>query len=299
MSEPNLHLLINPTAGRGKAGRRLPRILKLLAEADLEPVVHSSTVDHGLEAMTRTLAHDADNRLIVVGGDGSLHEVVNGILGEKSDIPFAVIPSGTGNDFAKAAEIPLDWVTTTMLLSDRLASNSPARKLDAGRINQRFFVNGAGIGFDAKVTRIAKSIRWPVGDLVYLIALLRAMIGPIATPNLRLSAAAPIWDGPVTLASINNGTWVGGMFHIAPMAWLDDGKLELLIAAPVGRRRILQLVPMLMRGEHLDEDELAHRQITKLLIESDEPVECHLDGELQAPQQRFEIEVLPNVLRLI
>lgn len=299
MSQPNLHLLINPTAGRGKAGRRLPRILKLLAEADLEPSVHSSSAEKGLEAITRTLTGDPANRLIIVGGDGSLHEVVNGILGEKSEVPFALIPSGTGNDFAKAAEIPLDWVTTTMLLSDRLASNSPARKLDAGRINDRYFVNGAGIGFDAKVTRIAKSINWPIGELIYLVALLRALLGPIGTPNLRFSAAAPIWDGPVTLTSINNGTWVGGLFHIAPMAWLDDGKLELLIAAPVGRRRILQLIPKLMRGEHLEEEELAHRQITKLLIESDEPVECHLDGEIQAPQQRFEIEVLPNILRLI
>lgn len=239
------------------------------------------------------------SRIVVAGGDGSVHEAVNGIMKSVNDAALGVIPTGTGNDFAKACDIPLDWEHAARLLADRLAAGQYARTIDIGAMNDRYFANGAGIGLDAKVTRIARSYRLPIGDLVYLLAIFRAMIDGIATPRLRISSADFSWDGPATLASISNGPWIGGMFHIAPKARNDDGSLELMIAGPVSRRRILSLLPKLMSGTHMQEAEIRHQSVTRLSVVSSEPVASHLDGEMQAMQQRFDFEILPSALHLL
>ena len=145
------HLIVNPAAGRGRAGKHVPRILELLAQAGVTPELHISDATGDIENLVRSLLASDARTLLIAGGDGSVHEAVNGILGSRSDAAFGVIPVGTGNDFAKAAGIPADWVTATRLLADRLTSNASPRRIDAGRMNERFFANGAGIGFDATV----------------------------------------------------------------------------------------------------------------------------------------------------
>lgn len=212
---------------------------------------------------------------------------------------LGVIPTGTGNDFAKAAGIPLDWEHATQFLADRIANDESPRKIDVGRFNDRYFANGAGVGFDATATRVARSIRLPIGDLVYLLAIFRTMFDGIATPTLTITADDFSWNGPLTLAAISNGPWVGGMFHIAPMASNSDKVLELLIAKPVTRRRILTLLPKLMNGKHIDEPEILHRSVTKVKIRSESPLPSHLDGEVQPLQAAFDIEVLPGALDLL
>ena len=299
MSAPDLHLFINPTAGRGRAAKRLPRILELLADANLEAIVHKSSGVGDLENSVRTQVDAGATHLIIAGGDGSIHEAANGILSSGEDAALGVIPTGTGNDFAKAAHIPLDWETATRLLVDRVASGATPRRIDAARMNDRYFANGAGIGFDAKVTRIARSYHWPIGDLIYLFAIFRAMTDGIATPELTIKTDDFEFHGPLTLANISNGPWIGGMFHIAPMADNSDGQLELLVVAPVTRRRIVSLLPKLMQGLHMNEDEVTHVSVQRLQIECEEPVPSHLDGEVQPLNTRFEIEILPEALSLI
>jgi diacylglycerol kinase (ATP) len=215
------------------------------------------------------------------------------------DCALGVVPSGTGNDFAKACGITLDWEQATRSLAQRITTSAPVRKIDIGRVNDRYFANGLGIGFDAKVTRVARSYRWQVGDLVYLLAILRCLYDGIATPDMDIRDEHIKLSGPVTLATVCNGPWVGGMFHIAPMADNADGRMDLLIASPVSRMRILALLPLLMRGKHMQEPEIMHHLVRKLTITSAGPVEWHLDGEIQPLQNRFDIEVLPAALNLL
>ena len=292
-------LFINPTAGRGRAGRRLAAIGRLLAESGVAVECIASSARGDIERRIAEAADAGHRRIIVAGGDGTIHEAVNGIMQSDVRIEFGVIPTGTGNDFAKACGIPLDWEQATQLLADRIASGTLARRIDIGRINDRYFANGAGIGFDAKVTRIARAYRVPIGDLVYLLAILRSMVDGIATPHMRITADQTFWDGPVTLANIANGPWIGGMFHIAPGAHNDDGSFDLLIAAPVSRARILSLLPKLISGTHLGEKEIVHKPVTRLVVECSEPIASHLDGEVQPLQERFEIELLAGALDLL
>ena len=138
---------------------------------------------------------------------------------------LGVIPTGTGNDFAKASSIPLDWEQATRLLGVRIVAGATWRRVDVGRMNERYFANGVGIGFDARITKVARSYRWPIGDLVYLLALLRCIVDGVTTPAMTISAEELTRSGPTTLVNVSNGAWIGGMFHIAPMADNSDGKL--------------------------------------------------------------------------
>jgi len=299
MATDTIHLFLNPTAGRGRAGRRQPRILELLSQSDIQVEYHASRSAGDLEAQVRKHVDGGATRLLVAGGDGSVHEAVNGIMLSSNTAALGVIPTGTGNDFAKACDIPLNWEHATRLLGDRLKAAGKPRKIDIGQFNDRFFANGAGVGFDAKVTRIAESIRLPIGDLVYLLAILKTMTGGIATPHLQIRAGDYSWDGPVTLAAISNGPWVGGMFRIAPMADNTDNLMNLIIAKPVTRRRLLTLLPKLMNGQHLQESEIIHHPVTALSIKAEQAIPSHLDGEVQPLQSEFEISVLAGALDLL
>lgn len=299
MANDSVLLLLNPVAGRGRARRRLPHIERILRRADIRYDVYLSSAagDIETEAMARSLA--GQGVFIVAGGDGSVHEAVNGIVRAGRNSRLGVIPTGTGNDFAKASGFSLNWRKTTQALCERLVSDGPARTIDLGRMNDRYFANGAGIGFDARVTQIARSYRIPIGDLVYLLAIFRGMAGGVATAPMRISADDFDWNGPVTLANISNGPWIGGMFHIAPMARNDDGELDLLIADPVSRTRICTLLPSLVRGRHVGKPEITHARVRRVVIDAQAPVPSHLDGELQAPAAHFEIEMLPAALSLL
>lgn len=294
-----VHLFLNPTAGRGRAGKRESRIVEILDRGGVSLEVYRSEAVGDLEENLLAAVDNGVKKVIVAGGDGSVHEAANGIMRAQGSAALGVIPTGTGNDFAKAAGITLEWEHATALLADRIAAGESTRPIDVGRMNTRYFINGAGVGFDAKVTRIARSYRIPIGDLVYLLAIFRGMAGGIATPHMRISSDRKIWDGPVTLANVANGAWIGGMFHIAPVAENDDGNFDLLLAAPVSRRRIVTLLPKLIAGTHMGEREIVHEPVRDLLIDCDEPVASHLDGEVQPLQQRFEIEMLAGALALL
>lgn len=298
MSVETAHLFLNPAAGRGRSGKRALRIRELLSDRGFPLEVHLSERTGDLEEQVRLCVENGAQRVVVAGGDGSVHEATNGIMRANGDAVLGVIPTGTGNDFAKAAGITLDWEHATKLLADRIAAGEQSRRVDVGKMNDRYFANGAGVGFDARVTRIARSYRAPIGDLVYLLAIFRGMAEGIATPNMRITTDRDVRTGPITLANVASGPWIGGMFNIVPTARNDDGKFDLLIVAPVSRPRILALLPKLMSGKHMGEKEITHEPVTHILIEADEPVDSHLDGEMQPMQQRFEIELLAGALRL-
>lgn len=299
MTDHPVTLFVNPTAGRGRAGQRVERIQQLFEAGGVSLDIVRSRAVRDLEDQVTSHIQNGVRKIVVVGGDGSVHEAVNGLQRAGVDCALGIIPSGTGNDFAKACGIPLDWEQATRSLLQRMTSASPVRRIDIGRVNGRYFANGIGIGFDAKVTRIARSYRWRIGDFVYLLAILRCLYDGVATPDMRIHNEHIDLSGPVTLATVCNGSWVGGMFHIAPMADNADGKMDLLIANPVSRMRILALLPLLMRGKHMHEPEIVHHLVNKLTVTASAPVESHLDGEVQPLQARFDIEVLPAALDLL
>ena len=299
MTVDTLPLFLNPVAGRGRAGKHARPIIDLLAANGVRVTLRESTAVADLERQVRDYAKDNPGPIIVAGGDGSVHEAVNGLLAAGGNNAMGLIPIGPGNDFAKACSISLEWETAATLLATRIVDAAPSRRVDAGRMNDRYFANGVGIGFDAKVNRIARKYRWPIGDLVYLVAVLEGLWDGVITPSVTMHFNDEEYRGRITLANVSNGAWVGGMFYIAPAAVNDDGRFDLVFAGPVTRRRVLALLPKLIKGTHIGQPDIRHVEVSAFELIADAPVPSHLDGEAQALQTDFRIEVLPGALEVM
>ena len=132
MNAETVHLFLNPTAGRGRAGKRERRIVELLGGSKLPVELHRSSDVGDLEAKIRRHVEAGQSLIVVAGGDGSVHEAVNGIMAGAGTARLGVIPTGTGNDFAKASDISLDWERATRLLGERIAAGATWRRIDVG-----------------------------------------------------------------------------------------------------------------------------------------------------------------------
>lgn len=298
MTTDAVTVIYNPTAARGRAARRIDAVSAAFDRHGLAHRLEPSREAGGVETAVWQAAMDGATRIIVAGGDGSVHEAANGLMRASRETALGVVPLGTGNDFAKACSIPQDASDAAELLAERIRHGVPPRTIDVGRMNGRYFINGAGIGFDARVSEIADGIRWPIGDLVYLVAVFRGLLEGCCTPSLTLEYNGLIRHGPLTLASISNGSWVGGMFPIAPMARNDDGQFELVFADPLSRLAVMALLPSLLQGKHIGRKAIHHAAVTSCRIRAEVPLASHLDGENQPPATEFEIELLPEALRL-
>jgi len=296
----DLTLIWNPTAGRGRARHALPIILDQFSAAHFAVDLRESAQRGGIETQVCNAANRGANAIVVIGGDGSVHEAANGLLHAERQPPLGILPAGTGNDFAKAAGIELDIRAAISALTNRLTRGATLGRIDVGECNERFFVNGAGIGIDARVADVASRIRLPIGDAVYAWGVVRCLIEGIATPPLRLSAdGEALWNGPATLINVANGPWVGSRFHIAPGADISDGRFDLIIADAVTRRRVAALIPLLLHGRHVGEDEIHRHSVMRVTVESDAPLPCHLDGEPQRPVAHIELRCRPGALTLL
>jgi len=299
MKSNEILLFVNPTAGRGRA----KKVAKLVGAKFQEEGIGVETVDSqaegDLEEKVFGAAKSGVTSIVVAGGDGSVHEAVNGILQSATKSALGIVPLGTGNDFAKAVYGTSDWRHVAHTIAMRIKEGSPNQKIDVGRMNERYFANGAGIGFDAKINTMAKKYRWPIGSLVYLFAVIEGLWDGVITPTVTIRSKAFEYNGPITLANVSNGPWVGGLFRIAPMARINDGLFDLVIASPMSRSRLFLLIPKLLQGSHIGEPGVQQLTIESFSLSSTEPLPSHLDGEVQPMQTTFDIRVLNNALRII
>lgn len=233
--------------------------------------------------------------MVAAGGDGTVHEVVNGLMRAGAQSALGVIPLGSGDDFAKL--LPGDLVA-------RLLSGDE-RRFDVGRIDSgagtRYFANGMDVGFGAHG---ADNLRRVPGALKGLGAYLGALVLTLLDyPVLRLRVQlddAPAFDLDTVMAAAMNGTTFGGSFRVCPEARPDDGLLDLLLVDAVGRVGILDIVAKILRGTHAADPRLRLARARRLRIESPSPLIVEADGEIAFREaKQLDIAVLPRALRLI
>ncbi len=288
-------LIINPAAGRG-AGQKLgPAIVSYLAQLDITVQSFYSDSPGGVTRLAKQQLQARPEMLVVAGGDGSVHEAVNGWMQAGGGVPLAVIPIGTGNDFSKMLAAGSDW---------RAACHSIAtgntRRVDVGHCNDFYFANSLGIGFDAQVALTANRMQWLHGDLVYGVAVAYTLLLDHRTPSVRLRHKGGTLDTSITLIAVSNGCCEGGAFKLAPHAKIDDGQFDVIVAQGMGRLGILALVPRVLRGSHLGRPGIVDLKTDRLLIESEAGLPVHADGEIRyTDARRLEIEILPQSLTLV
>lgn len=295
-------LICNPTAGRGRAGRLLGDVQTLLHSLG---VTNTVALTHRPGEATTLAAQALDEGfalVIAMGGDGTLNEVVNGLvpassLGEQNTPPgvLGVIPVGTGNDFIKMLGIPQDWRAACK----RIAAAQP-RRVDIGRVNGRIFLNNVGIGFDAQVGIEAKKIRWLSGQAVYLAALARNMLLSYRTPEVCVHLDDVQIKQSITLLTIGNGRCSGGGFWLTPNAEVDDGFFDICLVRGLSKAQMLALVPSAMKGTHITAEPVRMSRARQITVTSADPLPVHADGEiLYTDAHHLEVALLPDALDVL
>ncbi len=293
-------MVVNPTAGRGRARGESVRAAAQFRELGIEvETVHTRGRGDG-----KSLAAEAGERCDVVvafGGDGTVHEVAAGLYKSGSTAALAVIPAGSGNDFAKALSMPLN-----VHESVRIVAAAPTRTIDLGSVHATaggsvasgVFVNAVGFGFDSVTAERAAHSRKMRGVFGYLLVALRTLA---TWRDIEMNVVADGWQhrGNTMLVTAGNGTCSGGGFYLTPLARPDDGLLDLCVVRPSPLPALIMLMVRVMRGKHLDHRNVSYRKVRRVTVESDAFLPVHLDGEILTNKaKRIDIEVVPGALRV-
>jgi len=287
-------LAVNPTAGRGRAAR-----LALEAEhairATWGPVEVLTTTAPGTAiAQVRAAVERGAERVLVLGGDGTLHEAANGLLSASvgQTPPIGILPAGTGNDYAK--------MTGTVGLSPteavrRLAAGG-VRRFDVGTAVGEYFLNSIGIGFDAEVARVVGRWKWATGLPAYLAAVLQ-VLAKFTPLELTVEADSGSFSDRLLLLEVAIGPCVGGGFRLTPDARWDDGLLDLCAIRHLWVPGVLIRLPLVMLGRHTRLRHVRMQQARRVTIGSSQAtLRAQLDGELREVSVPLEIRLLPERL---
>jgi YegS/Rv2252/BmrU family lipid kinase len=289
MSGPRHLMLVNPSAGGGRAGRALPELERALRNRELDyRLVMTTSLEHGCEEARRAAA--AGEIPVVMSGDGLIGQVGGVLAG--GDVPLGVVPGGRGNDFARVAGIPTEIPAAVELLAA-----GTTRAVDVGEVNGRRFLCIASCGFDSDANRIANEARFVRGNLVYVYAALRALAAwKPARFQLVLDGERREVTG-YSVAAANSKAFGGGMY-LAPDAELDDGRLDVVCVSDVGKLRYLANLPKVFKGAHTENDEVTVLRASEVEISADRPFAVYADGDHLAdlPAQ---VRVLPRALNVI
>jgi diacylglycerol kinase (ATP) len=289
-----LYVILNPNAQKGHAAQRELAIRAALQAAELPfELVRSSYPSHAQHLAAAAAEHDRYRAVVAVGGDGTINEVVNGLLG--SSMPLGVIPIGTGNDLVKMLDLPAN---RPLLAAQRLRDAQP-RSVDVGVANGRAFINGLGCGFDAQIAVENQRPSRLRGFAVYLVALLRAL-RHYQAPSMRVHFDGQTIEQPMLLTTVGNGRCHGGGFWVTPDAQIDDGVFDLCVCAAMRLDEILRHVPKVLRGRHTRLKQVHMARARQITIEAAAPVPVHVDGEiLGAALQRVVVEIRPGAISLL
>ncbi len=282
--------ILNPAAGKGKVKKLWPDIQNYLKKLKISFTYEFTRgYNHARELACGAMAEKV-KKVVVVGGDGTLFEVINGI--DPGKVTLGIIPLGTGNDFARTAGIPLDWEKACRVLAQ---GNEMA--VDLGRINEHYFINISGTGLDAMTVWEANRLKKYFGKISYVVGLLKQLIFfkpmQIEVRGRDLCYSAGAW-----MVSVANGKYYGNGMMVAPRALLDDGLLDIIIVEKLPRLEFLKVFPQVYKGTHLNHPKVKFFRERELEIKTEKPLPVHCDGEI-LHLTSLKYSVVPQKLKII
>lgn len=267
------HVIFNPVAGRRKAFKNLKVIERVLNERGVEYEVHKSGGVHDAEYIARKLTEAGETELIVLGGDGTLNEVLNGIA-DPSVCKLGLVPSGTGNDFAAAMGIPLDPEEAILQIVQ-----GEARPVDFIDVSGTRSMNVAGLGIDVDVLERCQRGRMK-GKLKYLISLIKSLF-TFKGYRVKIESDGREERRDVLICAVANGSMFGGGIKICPAAETDDGKLDVVIVDCIGgKMKIVKAFVQLMKGKILEYPLTTYFRCESVRFTPQNKCPIQLDGEL-------------------
>jgi diacylglycerol kinase (ATP) len=299
-----IKIILNPMADMGNAWR-VARDLRSITEQH-GGVDWSGTVypGHGID-LAKQAGEQGYDMVIAIGGDGTVHEVVNGLMRVPEDQRpiLGVVPVGSGNDFSHGINVPR--VATEALVC---ALDSEVSSVDLGLMTdehgkKEYFDNTLGIGFDAVVTIRSHNLPVVRGFLMYLTAVIQTILLNHDPITMQIETENGKWEQSSLLLTMCNGPREGGGFMIAPDAKIDDGILHYAMIKNVSRLMMFRLVPEVMKGTHGRFKDVALGSCKWMRVSADRSMYIHADGEIFSgfgtDVRKVTFEVLPNALRVV
>jgi len=285
------HIIVNPTAGRGRTKAALPTVVQRLKAHGIEhEILLTDSPGHATE-LARRLVSQGATTIGAAGGDGTVHEVINGLAG--TSVTLAVIPTGTGNDLARALNIPLEVGEAIDTLSE-----APARSMDYGVDIEGVFGVILGLGFTAQVMdHVNKNKDFLRGPMAIAAAVLK-VVNTLQATELEI-----ILDGvAITRRSVAvfvmNSCWTGGGMYVTPQAKLNDGLLHLCLVNELGKLELLRLLPKVYSGQHVGHRAVEFHTCKEIVISTAQPIIKMFDGNVYG-KTPVSAKVVPQGLKVL
>lgn len=298
-----IKLILNPTANHGRSVREAAdlRLLMVKHNTDWNGTEYPG---HAIE-IARQAGEQGYDLVVALGGDGTVHEVINGLMQVPKETrpALGIVPLGSGNDFAHILGIPAN--SGEALLS---AVNGQPHPLDIGSVcdeNDRleYFNNTIGMGFDSVVNMYTRKITFIHGFPMYFFALMRTIFRNFDPIDLHVETDQETWDLRSLMLALGNGPREGGGFIITPDAKLDDGLLNYVTIKKISRLMMLRLVPEFMKGTHGRFKQVRMGTCRRMIVTSQQRLYIHCDGEIYAgfgtDIRKLTIQILPNSIRYL
>jgi diacylglycerol kinase (ATP) len=287
--------VFNPHAGKGRGSQFVAPVLEELSAGGAE-VGHGLTRAPGDEArLAREAIQQGFGRVVAVGGDGTWSNVANAILESDLPVELGLVPAGTGCDLAKSLGIPPRDIHACC----RIIRDGAVRAIDVGRVEQRFFLNIAGFGYDVAVLEDSWNVGYLEGSLLYLYCALRQL------GSYRGFAVEAEADGralgrrEMLMVIVANARIFGGGFKVAPWADLEDGRLDVLAFENMGLGGRISALVRLLLGTHASHPRVSRLSAERLAFRFQSPPTYETDGEWnQARGNELLIESVPRALRV-
>jgi diacylglycerol kinase (ATP) len=286
-------LIVNPAAGRGGIQASLPDLLEAFSARGISSTYKTSAPGEEREIAARAIRGGATT-IVAVGGDGTCSHIANAIVRDRSQCRLAVVPAGTGNDFAKT--LGVDQYTPRQMAD--LVVRGDATRIDVGLADGDYFLNSCGFGFDASVLEASNRVRFLKGDAVYIYSALRQLFtyrGVEVSSNV-----AGVKREEMLMVTVSNGRWLGGAFKIAPHASVLDGKLDACFFSDSNVIERVKLFVAAFRGAHVGMRSVLVASLADLSLTFASRPLMEIDGELRQAQSKTVIlECVPRALSVV
>lgn len=288
----NVLLLYNPRSGTRSFATHLDLIIDRFQSKGLHVIPYRMNDMQLLEAYMQTLDFSTFKKIVISGGDGTVHQVVNLMMKLGIDCPIALFPSGTANDFAQYFEIPRD--IEGMI---EVALSEETMKCDLGKVNEQYFINVASFGNLVDISqRVNEQFKNVLGVLAYYIKGIEE-IPKLRTLHARIEADGVVIDEPIFFVLVMNGKSAGGFRKLAPYSDISDGMMDVLVFKKCPVLELMPLIIQVWNGEHPKSDYIQYMQAKNINVSTPEPITSDLDGET-GPELPLRIEVIPGALKV-
>ncbi|SET71951.1 lipid kinase, YegS/Rv2252/BmrU family [Natronincola peptidivorans] len=283
--------IINPIAGKNKGAKILPIIKEVLDKRKVAYELIETTKAGEAEKIAKEAVSKKHAVIVAVGGDGTIHEVLNGMIG--SNKALGIIPAGTGNDLSRTLKLPENPESALELILE-----GKTKKIDLGKIGEKHFINFASVGLDAVIASEANNIkRWIAGKGAYILAALKG-ISTFKSRKVQFVIDDKIMLEEVMMITVCNGVFYGGGMKVAPEADLEDGLFDVYVIKAMNKLKLLLLFPTIYMGKHVKYQEVSFYRAKTVTIFSDKQIQINADGEI-IENKPLVFEILHRSLEII